>query len=245
MELLKTELLAWIEAHTSLLSNERDMQVKIAKFLESRGRFDNVFTEYRVPLSELKARGVPVEPNPKLAKSREVSPSFPWNNQMSVDIVVEKAGEFAALELKYATYPVAGVETLFGQPMLTDAKILKNQAASDITMYNYWKDVCRIEMLTSIYPNVVGGIALIISNSHNYWMKPSASVNYAHFSMHEGHTVGAGIVEWNGTPAASVVEGYPRFVLNAAYPCRWTDTNITVEATNGDKFRYLISEINK
>ena len=55
--LLKTELLAWIEAHTSLLSNERDMQVKIAKFLESRGRFDNVFTEYRVPLSELKARG--------------------------------------------------------------------------------------------------------------------------------------------------------------------------------------------
>lgn len=244
VRLLRSEITAWIEVHTALLTNERDIQVKIAKFLEHRQTFDNVFTEYRVPLSELKARGIPVEPNPRLVKRLDVSPVFPWNNQMSVDIVVEKDGQFAALELKYTTCPIAGVETLFDEPLLTDAKILKNQAASNLNMYNYWKDVRRIEMLTSVFKNVTGGIALMISNCHDYWRAPAKDAKYAHFSMHEGHIVGPGTMAWNGRSSDTITTDYPEFILSGEYTCNWHDTNINVKAVNGDKFRYIITEIN-
>ena len=243
VDLLRSEVTAWLGENRSLLTNERDMQVKIAKFLEERRRFDNVFTEYRVPLSELKARGVPVEPNPRLAKERIISPVFPWNNQMSVDIVVEKEGVFAALELKYATRPIRGVESLFGEPLLTEAKILKNQAAANLTMYSYWKDVRRIEMLTRTYKNVAGGLALMISNSRDYWTAPSEEAKYANFSMHTGNVVGPGLMTWNGQPADSIAEDYPPFILDGTYPCGWMTTQIDFTATNGDPFKYLLSVI--
>lgn len=245
LALLRSEILAWIEGNECLLTNERDIRVKIAKFLELRKKFDNVYTEYRVPLSELKARGVPVEPNPRLTKEHEASPTFPWNNQMSVDIVVEKDGLFGALELKYATRPIDGIERIFGEPMLTDAKILKNQAASNLTMYNYWKDVRRIEMLTSVYKNVAGGLALMIANSHDYWYAPGSEAKYRHFSMHEGNTVGPGLLDWNGHPSPSIVNNHPSFIMAGTYPCHWHDTRIKVKADNGDRFRYLITEITK
>ncbi len=245
LALLKAEILAWIEQNESLLTNERDMQVKLAKFLELNRNFDEVFTEYRVPLSELKARGIPVEPNPRMARELAPNPLFPWNNQMSVDIVVEKDGLFAAVELKYATRPVDGVETLFGEPMLTEAKILKNQAASNLTMYNYWKDVRRIEMLSAIYANVVGGFALIIANSHDYWCAPTGEAKYLNFSLHEGNTVGGGLLAWNGIPSPVIVKAYPPFTMTGSYRCHWSDTCIPLRADNGDRFRYLITEITK
>ncbi len=243
--LLKSEILAWIADNTALLTNERDIQVKIAKYLESRQKFDNVYTEYRVPLSELKARGVPVEPNPATAKTRMPDPTFPWNNQMSVDIVVELKGLFAAVELKYATRNIDGVETIFGEKLRTDARILKNQAASNLTMYNFWKDVRRIEMLTSVYRNVAGGIALIISNSHDYWNHPVSTAKYRNFSLHEGNTVGPGLLAWNGAVAQSIACGHPEFTISGRYRCHWDDTRIATRAKNGDKFRYAIAEVSK
>lgn len=245
IRLLKSEILAWITHNTHLLTNERDMQVKLAIWLEKNKIFDNVFTEYRVPLSELKAKGIPVEPNPNQANNRAVNPAFPWNNQMSVDIVVEKNGQYAAVELKYATRPISGVETIFGEKIHTDAKILKNQAASNLTMYNYWKDVRRIEMLTTVYKNVAGGIALMISNSRDYWSEPISNAKYLHFSMHEGNRVGPGLLTWNGAVAQSVNASHPDFTIAGRYPCHWEDTDIEIKAKNGDKFRYMFVEINQ
>ena len=126
LSLLEDEIKTWILSSTFYFTNERDLQVKLAKHLEDSRKFDRVYTEYRVPLAELKHRGIPVEPNPKLASARKISPSFPWNNHLSIDIVVESNGQFAAIELKYATKPINEKENLFGEDLIPETKVLIN-----------------------------------------------------------------------------------------------------------------------
>lgn len=244
---LETEIKTWITSSTLYFTNERDLQVKLAKHLEDSRKFDRVYTEYRVPLAELKHRGIPVEPNPQLASTRKISPSFPWNNHLSIDIVVESKGQFAAIELKYATKPINEKETLFGEDLLPETKILKSQDAGDLVMYNFWKDVRRIEMLTATFPNVVGGFAVIVTNNRAYWSEPNPGVMYVSFSLHESNTVGSGNMCWNGNPSQEILKKYPDFILSGSYHCHWDDTNITATAANkyNDKFKYLIEKISK
>lgn len=238
------EIQEWLAIQSKLFSGERDMQVSLAIYLEKSGKFSKVYTEYRVPLSELKIRGVPVEPNQTLAKEWHPQPTFPWNNDVSVDIVVERAGKFTLVELKYATRKVNTSESLFGEPLKTDECILKNQAASNIVMYAYWKDVRRIETICEKYQNIDGGFALMITNCSDYWNAPRGDAKYAPFSMHEGHIVGSGTLDWNNA-SDSNHKHYPPFILRGIYSCRWLPTKIKACAQNGDPFRAMLSVIKK
>lgn len=241
---LREEICSWLAAQSELLTGERDMQVSLAIWLEKSGRFSKIHTEYRVPLAELKARGVPVEPDTALAKEWMPQPEFPWNNDVSVDIVAERSGRFALVELKYATREIDATETLFGESMLTDASIIKNQAASNIVMYAYWKDVRRIEMLSRKYNRIDGGIALMITNCCDYWKPSRPNAKYAPFSMHDGHTVGAGMLDWINASAGNR-KNYPPFFLNNSYVCGWKPTSINSHARNGDPFRAMLAVIEK
>lgn len=233
LDILQRDSEQWIEQVDCLISNERDMQVMIADYLRHTGHYTMVDTEYRVPLPELQARGV-----------RPGTQAFPWENQLSIDVVVELDGRFAAIELKYATATVDHAFTLFGEAMRDpDSQIVKNQAASNLTMYNYWKDVRRIETLAHVFSQVDGGVAIIITNNRTYWKAPRTDANYANFSMHEGNTVGRGPMTWPAGVADTITKSHPDFQLTDAYTCRWHDTHITVKAANGDPFRYCIATI--
>ena len=233
LDTLQSDSEQWIESVRDLISNERDMQVMIADYLRHTGHYTMVDTEYRVPLPELQARGV-----------RPGSQAFPWENQLSIDVVVELDGHFAAIELKYATATVDCPFTLFGEQMLDpDSQIVKNQAASNLTMYNYWKDVRRIETLADVFPRVDGGVAILVTNNHTYWQEPRADSNYANFSMHEGHIVGGGAMAWPAGVSKNITTSHPDFQLTDSYTCRWRHTNITVKAANGTPFRYCITTI--
>lgn len=242
IEALREEIGSWLATQSGLLTGERDMQVSLALWLERSGRFSRIHTEYRVPLAELKARGVPVEHNHALAKRWIPQPEFPWNNNVSVDIVAEISGRFALVELKYATREINTTETLFGEPLLTDVSIIKNQAASNIVMYNYWKDVRRIEILARKYANVDGGIALMITNCCDYWRPSRPNAKYAPFSMHDGHKVGPGMLDWINA-SASNRKNYPPFLLSNAYVCGWKPTSISTLARKGDPFRAMLAVI--
>ena len=244
IEALREEINSWLATQSGLLTGERDMQVSLALWLEKSGRFSRVHTEYRVPLAELKARGIPVEPDHKLAKKWIPQLEFPWNNDVSVDIVVENSGRFALVELKYATREINATETLFGESLLTNVSIIKNQAASNIVMYNYWKDVRRIEILARKYANVDGGMALMITNCCDYWNPSRPNAKYAPFSMHEDHTVGPGTLDWINASATNRKD-YPQFLLSNAYVCHWEPTSITTLSRNGDPFKAMLSVIEK
>lgn len=92
---LAEDLQALLRTNKELIFNERDLQVRVATWLRDSRHYDEVDMEYAVPKEELSVRGVKIGSN-----------SFPWDNDLSIDVVVEKDGAFAAIELKYATRPV-------------------------------------------------------------------------------------------------------------------------------------------
>lgn len=136
VSVLRGDIERFLNTNTELMFNERDLQVRVATWLRDSGHYDKVDMEYAVPKEELEARGLELK-----------TPSFPWNNDLSIDVVVERLGEFAAVELKYATRPVDVKIDRFGEPLRTNCLIVKEQAVSDLIMYNYWKDVRRVEAL--------------------------------------------------------------------------------------------------
>ena len=234
----------WISDLTEVMRNEREMQVRLAVYLKEKGHYDNVHVEYPVPLQVLKKF------YPNVGKQNE----FPWQNDIYVDIVVEKDGQFVAVELKYATRAISVQPGVFYQLVPANIKIIKNQEASNITMYNYWKDVHRIEALTHI-PKVIGGVAIILTNNKLYWEKPKHNPAYSNFSTAEGRTVKEKMT-WNtknnGEDVSKEISGgHPNFQIDGSYECHWDDTKITVkdaqgnslEKKNPDWFRYMITEV--
>lgn len=234
----------WISDLTEVMRNEREMQVRLAVYLKEKGHYDNVHVEYPVPLQVLKKF------YPNVGKQNE----FPWQNDIYVDIVVEKDGQFVAVELKYATRAISVQPGVFYQLVPANIKIIKNQEASNITMYNYWKDVHRIEALTHI-PKVIGGVAIILTNNKLYWEKPKHNPAYSNFSTAEGRTVKEKMT-WNtknnGEDVSKEISGgHPNFQIDGSYECHWDDTKITVKDAQGnslekkspDWFRYMITEV--
>ena len=112
--IVKQDIEAWLNAHSEILANERDLQVCLALALQKKGLYDKVHLEYRIPMTLLKdklmKKGV-------LAKNSEMNnPKFPWLNSAYyfIDIVVEKDGEFFPIELKYATRSIDDHYLIFG-----------------------------------------------------------------------------------------------------------------------------------
>ena len=238
-----------------VLTNERDFQVRLAIYLhnllqEPHGHYDFVEVEYAIPITELgyckKSRK-----KSEVADVQVIPKHFPWANDIYSDIVVGKNGKYAIVELKYATRifdKSLHTSTRFGQKTETD--IIKTQGARDIVMYNYCKDIRRIEHLSEKYENLEGGVALLITNNHLYWNRPkSEEVAYRMFSTHEGNVVNR--VEWKEKFSPTVVSSHPGFTMTGTYVFRWNDT--LWDKTGGDvkkekagcKFRYLLTVVNQ
>lgn len=228
----------WISNFGELIMNERHMQVELADYLRNTGHYDKVYVEYIVPIDMVRSRGIKV-PNKNNPPKPNVPSDFPWYNQMRIDIMVEKDGKFAVVELKYATTYIDKALTVFGESLPKGIEIIKYQGAQDIVMYGYWKDVRRIEALTT-FPKMIGGVALMVANDSFYWTKPERTPAYRPFSTHEGHTVGGNLI-WTGGTSKSA----PSFKLNGTYTCHWQDTRIPARARNknNDPFRYMVSVI--
>lgn len=110
-------------------------------------------------------------------------------------------------------------------------------------MYNYWKDVRRIEVVSN-FPDVEGGLAIIITNDKVYWDNiPNATSGHLPFSTYEGNMIG-GNLSWGKTIGANVKGSHTDFRLDGNYPCHWKDTNITATAVKDKSpFKYMISTV--
>lgn len=243
LEILRSDIDEWLENFIGVFSNERDLQVKLAIWLESRaGHYTMVDTEYCVPTSELRERGYRI---PRKADNPGEFPDFPWHNEISLDIVVARGDEYAVVELKYFTRPVKWEEKIFGETLLTTTTLLKDKAAVDVAMYGYCKDIRRIELVTEVFPKVCGGIALIVANNHTLWEKPKGAPLYLPFSLHENNAFRKGFHAWSAGGSEKFKSERPGFNTRSEYTWHWHDTPIPHEAANGDKFRYLLTTITK
>lgn len=237
----------WITSRKEVFMNERDMQVALAWFLNSTGHYHKIYLEYRIPTSLMKRLLM----EKGILENDEYNEKFPWANSANyfIDIVVENRGEFIPIELKYGTREIDSDYKMFGEDfsklpfdIKTKMGLLGEQATSNLTMYAYWKDVRRLEILSDIFNNVPGGMALLLSNPRTYWDEPRDKEGYWEFSTHENNIVGGGLLKWGANYGKTVRDAHPQFCLDGKYACQWRDSNIKcTRAGKPEIFRYLMT----
>lgn len=230
---VRNDVTCFLNNYPQLIRNERHLQVELARFLLGKACYGMVHTEYLVPVSELVVR--------KPFNSKE---EFPWKSVLNyIDIVVEIDGKFVLIELKYPTTEVQSSKlnppfTLFGMPLQTNTRVLANQGAKPHVCYRYWKDVRRIEVVKQRFPNVVGGLAIMLTNDPTFLKAPIKSANYTYFSVHQGRTLqGQVTLDWL-KPKSKMTGSHPKFIIDGSYSCDWHPVNY-----QGVGFNYLILNV--
>lgn len=236
------DIATWLNHHEDIIANERDLQVELALALRQSGAYDKVHIEYRIPENFLRER---ITAAGIIANVWEKNHSqFPWLNSSNyfIDIVVEKDNKFFPVELKYATRSIDNAYRIFDND--TSESLLSDKAAHDIIMYHFWKDVRRLEVLSRLFNNVVGGISLLVANPKVYYEEPRKLPGYKQFSTHEENRVGPGLLSWEDKIGSFVRDKHPRFFLDGSYACQWK--KMPVKATRKGKeeiFKYLLINI--
>jgi len=175
-EIVKNDIHNFLSSKKELLYNERDFQVQLAMYLSAYNEYDKVDLEYYVPQAIFGGK-------------------YLWENELKIDIVVSKDGIFCPIELKYKTKAVKNEPEMirFGKQLnnfdvdLSNVRILKNQSAQDLGMYDFWKDVRRIELLKEYFQTVKNGLCVFLTNDKQYLNNPKKSSNNCNLAMNEGY----------------------------------------------------------
>lgn len=215
---VKSDIAAFIASNKKLLFNERDFQTRLAVWLgQSDNSYDDISLEYYVPQATLE-------------------PDYIWEQeQLRLGIVVEKDGEFVPVELKYKTKNARVSLSHFGVKLEGLHEVMKNQGAQDHGMYDFWKDVRRIELVRKHFTNVKGGLAVFMTNDEAYTKEPRATSNNQAFSMC------AGLHDKRKTwkdPKSKSAQSRPDFTLERDYTIEWNTKTI-----NGITFYYCVVSI--
>ena len=221
---VKDMLLQFIRQNKRMFFNERDLQMYLALKLEKSGDFDEVFMEYHLPkgFNEVFDLGYKA-----------------WQTETpSIDIVLKIKGEekYIAIELKNKLKAISGECTRFGQTS-QKKELVKNQSAQNIGRYQFWKDVKRLELLKESYKNVIGGIALFLTNDANY-LKTTKGADYEDFGMSE-NLKKDGVLEWGEfkkVDTKTLVNNKkrkksPPIKLSNSYSPRWENNIFTIQDT--------------
>ena len=198
-----------------LLFNERDLQMHLALHLISTGHYDDVDVEYYVPFEELD--------------------NYIWKNELKLDILLCKGDEFLPVELKYKTKKHSQQLTRFKEHLERQIDVLKNQGAQDLGMYDFWKDVRRVELVRNRFAAVKSGLAVFVTNDSQYLNATRKTSNNYLFSMEEG--LHGTTRHWQ-QPGTTCAKTHPDFNLEKEYTIKWNHN-----AYEGVDFHYCIVEI--
>ena len=128
-----------------------------------------------------------------------------------------ESGQAYAFEFRYKT-AIVSVESD------EETFSLKHQGAQDISRYDYWSDVAKLESVVSKYPNVKG-VALFITNDHLYWDPPKrgkGSVDECFLTHHGRHVTGK--LHWDVRAGLGTTKGREEVLhLSNSYHLYWRD----------------------
>ena len=141
--------------------------------------------------------------------------------------------EYCPIELKYKTRKIEASLNRFGE-QVDNVVVVKNQGAQDIGMYDFWKDVKRVEMVMERFSNVKSGLAVFLTNDRAYKTLSRETSNNREFCMCEG---------WNSRSKhwqreTSITQSRKGFDLSKDYYLNWADTRLGEHT-----FYYCIAEI--
>ena len=206
IEIVQQDVFAFLESYNELLFNERDFQMHLATWLRnSANHYDDVDVEYYVPKTELD--------------------NYIWDSELRLDIVVKKGSEYCPVELKYKTKKVERQITRFDERLDDKVVVMKNQGAQDLGMYDFWKDVRRVELVRNRFKNVKGGLAVFVTNDQLYTKASRQNSNNYLLNMTEGkHSV---IKHWqNKDSACAKMKSYKSFEVEKEYSIKWHHRNV-------------------
>ena len=198
-----------------LLFNERDLQMHLALHLIKSGHYNDVDVEYYVPYEELD--------------------NYVWKNELKLDILLRKGGEFLPVELKYKTKKHNKRLLRFNEQLSVDVEVLKNQGAQDLGMYDFWKDVRRVELVQNRFAAVKNGLVVFVTNDKQYLNASRETSNNRLFNMEEGSH---GTIKHWQQPESSCAKTHPGFDLDNEYTIHWKHNTY-----EGVDFHYCIVEI--
>lgn len=218
IDIVRADVMAFLESNEELLFNERDFQMHLATWLRnSANRYDDVDVEYYVPW--------------------QVLDGYVWESELRLDIVVKKDGEYCPVELKYKTKKVERQITRFDEIMHDKVVVMKNQGAQDLGMYDFWKDVRRVELVRNRFERVKGGLAVFVTNDDYYVRGSKEGSNNYLFNITAGEH--SPIKHWqNEQSACAQMKAYKSFEVEKAYFINWHN-----RVVDGVKFHYCIVAI--
>ena len=216
IEIVRADVMAFLESNDELLFNERDLQMHLATWLRrSANAYDDVDVEYYVPQSELD--------------------NYIWDSELRLDIVVKRDGEYCPVELKYKTRKVERQITRFDEALHDKVVVMKNQGAQDLGMYDFWKDVRRVELVRNRFERVKGGLAVFVTNDALYTKVSRANSNNRLLNMNEGPHSRA--KHW-ANPESTCDKSHPDFEVEKEYRIEWHNRKI-----DGVEFYYNVITI--
>lgn len=216
IDIVKADIISYLnQEHLEILFNERDFQMHLATYLKDSGHYDDVDLEYFVP-------------NSLLDGYKEI-----WDTELRLDVLIRKGDGYCPVELKYKTKKIEAAIERFGE-QIDKVVIVKNQGAQDLGMYDFWKDVKRVEMVKERFFNVKGGLSVFLTNDRAYKTLSRETSNNREFCMHEG---------WNSRSKhwqreTSITLSRKGFDLSKDYYLNWEETRLGEHA-----FYYCIAEI--
>lgn len=152
--------------------------------------------------------------------------------RLHLDIWVTHQGSIAAIELKYPTARL-NVAVAGEGYRLADG-------AADYSLYDYIKDVERLEKITGTYSGAAG-YAVLLTNDRAHWTPSPHSIGAA-FRLPDGKEV-KGSGTWGSAASAGSTKGYERAILlGGTYTAQWHDY-ARVDLSAGGTFRYLVISV--
>lgn len=217
IDLVRNDVTAFLESNKELLFNERDFQMHLATWLRnSSNRYDDVDVEYYVPHQELE--------------------DYVWGSELRLDVVVKSGGEYCPVELKYKTKKVERQIARFDKELHNKFVVMKNQGAQDLGMYDFWKDVRRVELVRNRFERVKGGLAVFVTNDEFYTKGSKESSNNYLFNMDAGKAHSKQ-KHW-AKPESTCAKTHPNFEVEREYTIEWYHREI-----DGVDFHYCIVTI--
>lgn len=204
IQIVQDDIGAFLKSNNELFFNERDFQIHLAVWLKNSVQaYDDVDVEYYIPY--------------------KILDSYIWKNELRLDIVVKKGNEYLPVELKYKTKSVSKKLLRFDEEIKDSEgkdsfQVMKNQSAQDLGMYDFWKDVRRIELVRNHFGRVKAGLAVFVTNDSAYLKEPKSISNHYLFSMKEG--VHDRQKYWQN-PDSACAKTYPDFTLEKEYEIKW------------------------
>lgn len=205
IDIVSSNVKRFLDTNKELLFNERDLQMHLATYLRQNGPYDDIDLEYYVPVIELDGY------------------TDIWDTELRMDLVVRRGDEFVPIELKYKTKRVKKTLPRFGESVKEEVEVMKNQGAQDLGMYDFWKDVRRIEIVRKRFKAIKSGLAVFVTNDPAYLKAGRNTSNHILFSMTEGtHGKEKHWLDKNSTCCKT----HPDFEVEKDYSIHWEERKV-------------------